>query len=458
MRHILTAGLLAAAFAGFGPALPGGPLGGAAAAQDLRPVVIVNDRAITRYELDQRLRFMQALRAPGASPETAERALIDERLQIEEARRLGIAVTGQALQAGMTEFAARANMDAASFVEALAGAGVDAQTFHDFVRAGLMWREVIRTRVAPQVSVTDREVTQARQRAIETPKVTEVLISELIIPAPAGSEERVLARAEELSRTVTSEAEFAAAARRFSASRTAGEGGRLPWTGVGELPQGLAPILLALQPGQITQPLSVPGAVVLFFLRDTRGELRPGARDETVEYLRLTVASAAEAAQLQAAADTCDMLQAAAQGRPAVRQVAGAGGVPGDVAGVLARLDPDESAIIDRGGAADLVMLCRRGPTLLADAGEPPIPGLQRPAIAGGAAAVTIPEAGTAGGDVGGEVVADAGAVADTGAGIDFGPVPTAGAMRGRVFERKVGQAADALLAELRANAIIRRP
>jgi len=148
------------------------------------------------------------------------------------------------------------------------------------------------------------------------------------------------------------------------------------------------------------------------------------------------------------------MLQAAAQGRPAVRQVAGAGALPGDVAGVLARLDPDESAIIDRGGAADLVMLCRRGPTLLADAGEPPIPGLQRPAIAGGAAAVTIPEAGTAGG----EVVADAGTVADTGVGIDFGPVPTVGAVRGRVFERKVGQAADALLAELRANAIIRRP
>ena len=35
------------------------------------PVVYVNNAAVTQYELDQRIRFMQVLRAPGADRESA---------------------------------------------------------------------------------------------------------------------------------------------------------------------------------------------------------------------------------------------------------------------------------------------------------------------------------------------------------------------------------------------------
>lgn len=444
MRYLFLAGLAALALAA-----PAGPLSRAALAQDLRPVVIVNDRAVTRYELDQRLRFMQALRAPGADAAGAEKALIDERLQIEEARRMGITATEQQIQAAMTEFAGRANLDSASFTAELARAGIDAQTFRDFVTAGTVWREVLRRRIAPSVSVSDREVSQARERAIEQPRVSDVLISELIIPAPQGSEARVLARADELARTIRSEAAFAAAARRYSATASAGNGGRLPWTPVARLPQGLAPILLSLKPGQVTQPLTIPGAVVLFYLRDTRGVQRPGVNAETVEYQRLTLPTAAEAAAVQARSDTCDMMMAAARGRPVQRQVVGSTAVPGDIAAVLSRLDPNETAIVNRGGAVDLVMLCQRERTLLADAdggfSDPPIPGLPTSLtprtndaaapVAGGATEVGVP-----------------------GAAEGFGPVPTAGEARDAVFNTKVEAAAEALLAELRANAIIRRP
>lgn len=434
MRQLLLGGLAALALIA-----PAGPFARPAAAQDLAPVVIVNERAITRYEIEQRLRFMRALRAPDATEQAAERALIDERLEVQEARRLKIVPTEQQIQTGLSEFAARGNLDAASFTAELARAGVDAQTFRDFVTAGVVWREVLRQRVAPNVNVTDREIAQVRKRAIELPRVTEVLISELIIPAPQGSEDRVLARADELSRTIRSEPAFAAAARRYSATPTAPNGGRLPWTPVAQLPQGLEPILLALKPGQVTRPLSIPGAVVLFFLRDTRGVQRPGATSESVRYLRLTLPTVAEAAAIQQQASTCDMLYVAARGRP-VQELTGAdGAIPAE----LSRLDPDESVILNRGNAADLVMLCSRAPTLLADAGgEAPIPGLPTGSglssaqVAGGAEAVA-------------EVPGEAGG---------FGPPPTATEARGVLFDRKVDQAAEALLAELRANAIIRRP
>ena len=56
----------------------------------------------------------------------------------------------------------------------------------------------------------------------------EKLLSELVIPAPPGQEAQAQAIAQRLSETVRSEAQFAAAARQYSAVPTAPEGGRLP--------------------------------------------------------------------------------------------------------------------------------------------------------------------------------------------------------------------------------------
>jgi len=397
-----------------------------ALSQDFTPVILVNDAAVTGYEIDQRQRMLQVLRAPGGDRETVERDLVTERLKVQEARRMGVAATDAAVQAGMEEFAGRANLDAATLIGMLGQVGVESQTFRDFVAAGVVWREVLRQRVAPNIRVSDREVDEALKRVIETPRVTEVLISELIMPAPPGSEERVLDRAEEMSRTLTSEAAFAAAARQFSATPSAGSGGRLPWTKVTNLPQGLAPILLSLKPGQVTPALTIPGAVVLFYLRDTRGVLRPGAKDEVLEYARVTLPSVAEAARLQARAESCDMIYVAAPGLPVERQTAAPGALPADIAMRLASLDPDEGVVVDRGGAADLLMLCKRTPALLAEA----------EGAADGASA-PLTEAPPA------EDAAD--------------PLPDRAQAREAIFNRKVEQAETALLAELRANAIIRR-
>ena len=73
MRRILLGAAMAAMLTGtgLGPALAQG--------NQFQTLVYVNDAAVTRYELDQRLRFMQVLRAPDNTPETAEKALIDDR-------------------------------------------------------------------------------------------------------------------------------------------------------------------------------------------------------------------------------------------------------------------------------------------------------------------------------------------------------------------------------------------
>lgn len=402
------------------------PVPAPAGAGPFAPVVFVNDGAVTGYEIDQRLRFMQLLRAPDATRAGVEAELINERLKMQAARRLGITVTDANLTAGLAEFAGRANMGTDEFVAALGAEGVAPETYRDFVRTGLAWREVLRQRILPTVTVSEAEITRALEQILDTPQVTDVLISELIIPAPEGAEGPAMAQAEQLSATIRSESAFAAAARQHSAAPTAEAGGRLPWMRVADLPQGLGPILTALKPGQVTAPLPIPGAVVLFFLRDTRGVLRPGAQAEQVDYLTLTVDSAQVAASVLAGVTSCDTFYAAAgSAAPAVqRQVMAANALPAGIGMRLASLDPGEGTVIDLGGAAQIVMLCSRQRSLIAALSEP-LP--------------VIPE------------VAEAGSA-------EAPALPSRRAVEENLFNQKVNAAGDAWLAELRANAIIRRP
>lgn len=61
-----------------------------ALAQSFSPAIKVNDRVITEYELDQRMRMLRLFRTPGDIPAQAEEQLIDDRLRLQAAAELGI--------------------------------------------------------------------------------------------------------------------------------------------------------------------------------------------------------------------------------------------------------------------------------------------------------------------------------------------------------------------------------
>ena len=85
------------------------PLG--VAAQNLfSAAILVNDQAITNYELKQRTMFLEALRFPGVPDELAPKQLIEERLKKAAADQLGIRVSEEELQFELESFAQRFNV------------------------------------------------------------------------------------------------------------------------------------------------------------------------------------------------------------------------------------------------------------------------------------------------------------------------------------------------------------
>ena len=347
--------LCAAMLAGPPPALAQGAFA---------PAVLVNDRAITTWELEQYIGFLTILGQPGDVPAIAEERLIEDRLRLDAAAALGLTVSPQAVEAGMAEFAGRAELTTEEFLAAIGQAGVEPATFRAFVEAGLVWRDVIRARFGPRVVVTDAEV----QRALALAQVEgglRVLLSEIVLPAETP-EARATARlvlGRMAGREMT-EAQFSARATEISAAASRTNGGKLEWLPLEGLPAEAQAVVRRTAPGTTTQPVDTETSVVLFQVRDTRTVSDAEARTTYLDWAEVAVADAGDGARVAAMADTCGDLYGVAPDTSETalrRSNLPESQVPADLAATLAAMDVNDTAIIVRGGAPVLVMLCRRG-------------------------------------------------------------------------------------------------
>ena len=359
--------ILLTALMAFAPVLAAAPP--AAAQGQFSPVVRVGDQVVTQYELTERIRFNQLLGAPGDLAALSLEQLVDDRLRIAEAARLGIEVTPADIEAGMSEFAGRANLETEEFVSILGQAGVAEETFRAFVEAGVAWREAVRARFSSEAAITAAEIDRAvASGEIEDPGLR-VLMSEIVIPAPtADARAGALRRARQIAAAGDEEA-FARAARAYSAAGSAAQGGRLDWLPASALPDEVRSAVLALSPGEISGPVAVPGAVAIFRLRQLAEPRAAGAIDYAAFYIPggRSAAALGEAARLRASVDTCDDLYRVARGLPPERLERGVlppAQIPADIAAELALLDANEvSTRLTRAGGQTLVflMLCDRG-------------------------------------------------------------------------------------------------
>ncbi|MGY9049587.1 hypothetical protein P775_28165 [Puniceibacterium antarcticum] len=343
------------------------------------PAIIVNEKVITGYELQQRARMLQVLNAPGDPAKLAREQLIEDRLRLQASQDAGIRPTEEEVLAGMDEFAGRANVSRDEFVRSLESAGVSEQTFRDFVLAGLSWRQLVQARFASQSTVSDAEVDRALSSGGTGASNVRVQLSEIIMPAPPQEAEAVRARAERISQ-LTSESAFSAEARQYSATASRDAGGRLPWQNITDLPPVLRPLVMALAPGQVTAPIPIPNAVALFQLRAIEETGYSTPEVAAVEYATYYMSGGrspetlARARVLASKLDRCDDLFAVAKGQPESvldRTSLPPAQIPTDIAMELSKLDPGEvSTALTRtdGQTLMFLMLCGRTNAISEDA------------------------------------------------------------------------------------------
>ena len=331
------------------------------------PELQVGESIVTRYQIDQRTRFLALLGAPGDPRLLAREQLINEAVQFSAARAAGIALSEEEVGVATEEFASRANLTGEQFLTALGQNGIEAQTFRDFISAGATWRNFVRSELGETARATISQSQIGRTLAqTGTEGGTRVLISEILLPKTTPETTAASrARAAELSR-LQGEAAFAAAARQFSVSGTSSRGGEVVWTDIEALPEVIRPVISGLNEGQISRPVELETSIGVFLLRDR--EVVAAGTPETllIDYAIYTAANAQDAASVQARLDTCDDLYGVAKGLPEnrlIRETEPSTQVPSAVRAAVADLDAGETTVIERGGQSAVVMLCERRPS-----------------------------------------------------------------------------------------------
>jgi len=319
-----------------------------ACAQGMRAVARVNDDAITDFELNQRIVF--AVRSAGMqdSPDMHQRLsaqilrqMIDEKLQIQHAKGLGVAVTESEINQRVAEVERGAGMARGQFRQYVQSIGVPYDVAVQQMQAGLAWAKIVRRRVRPQVEVSDAEIDDALSRIRTNVGKTESRVAEIFVPIDKVEQADDAKRsADRVVEQLKRGAPFAALAQQFSQGATAQSGGDLGWILPGSLDPALDAALDKLPLRQASDPIRTPAGFHILFAIDRRQFASARPDDVRLNLVQLTLAlpvnaspeetsrATAEAQKAMTATRQCNDLHAQA------RQLKGA--TAGDLTGVRA--------------------------------------------------------------------------------------------------------------------------
>lgn len=327
-------------------------------------IAVVNDDIISSYDLMQRMRLILVTSGVQPTQETmpqlqreALRSLVDERLQIQELRRvekeqgIEIIATNPEIDEEINELAKGNNMTGAQLVAALASQGVGADTLREQLRSEVSWQRWIQGRYGSRLRVGEDQINAQRARLEAAASKPQYQVGEIFIDnARVGGAEQALSGATQLVEQLQKGAPFPAVARQFSTAPTAAAGGDAGWISTGEMPAEVDFALENMRPGQLSRPIPVKDGVYIIYLR----EKRTGSAATLINLKQAAVPLGAEAseADLAAARAKLEALRPRVTGCDNIESAAA--GVDGVVAGDLGEAEVQDLAPAFREAAETL--------------------------------------------------------------------------------------------------------
>ena len=249
-----------------------------------RPVAVVNDSAITAFDLAQRAQILGILGFPAADQEVlraeAMDRFIEDRLKMQEGARLGITAEDDMISAALDGIAKRVRVSQEEFMKGMQSRGVTEQALRDMVSADVIWQQVVRARFNRRIDPGEAEI-DAEIREMQARGNVSYNVAEIGLPMRESGRTEAQTRelANKLYEQLNQGADFNALVKRYSRAPSAARGGVVGWVESARLPPDIADTLAGLQPGQIALPVEVSGGISILKLLDVKtegsGELDP---------------------------------------------------------------------------------------------------------------------------------------------------------------------------------------
>ncbi|MBN9486374.1 MAG: peptidylprolyl isomerase [Alphaproteobacteria bacterium] len=291
-----------------------------ASAQGLRVVARVNDEAITDFDLAQRITF--AVKSSGLQ-DSADirnrlapqilRQMIDEKLQVQNAKALGLAPTDSEVGARVAEIERSAGMSAGTFRAYLQSIGVPFEIASQQIQATIAWAKIVRRKVRPQVDVSDTEIDDALSRIRSNVGKTEAHVAEIFVPIDRPDQADDARRAaDRIAEQLRHGAPFAALAQQFSQGQTARNGGDLGWVLPGSLDPAIDAVIERQPLRQASEPIRTPSGWHIVYVVDRRPFATSRPDDVRLNLVQMTLALPVNASPEETSRATADAQKAMA--------------------------------------------------------------------------------------------------------------------------------------------------
>jgi peptidyl-prolyl cis-trans isomerase SurA len=360
-------------------------LAAAAGAQESHIAAVVNDDVITDGDVAARMKLVEYSSNIPATPENEKRlepqilrTLIDEKLQLQEAKRLNVAVKPEDVAKALAGLEQRNHLRPGGLEAMLKDRGIPMSSLENQIKSSLAFGKVVEARVSQDVQVSPDEISDAMKRLQADVGKPQNRVAEIFLAIDNPSQEdEVRQLADRLIAQIRGGANFASVAQQFSQSPSSAVGGDIGWVTPGELSPVLADAVGKMEPGQMSYPVRTSAGFYILYLleRRTLGSsdiaqitlsldevVFPVAQDASPED-RKTAETAAQ--QVSSEAKSCgEMAKLGTERAPQLsRQIPDmrASDLPEDVRPkILALKVAEASPPMPLGGGIGVVMICER--------------------------------------------------------------------------------------------------
>lgn len=251
--------------------------------------VTVNGVPISDMEIAQRVKLMKL--EGGGDNRKAMNALVDEQLQIQEAKRLGITISDAQVNDAFTAVARNVKVSTDKLREILLQNGVSLDTMKQRLRAALAWQALSETAIRQRVQVSDLELEKQAASKLDAESSFDYILKEVLFISTTGNASARTGQANQY-RAAFKGCDSAVQASLNFTDAAVRDLGRRHAT---QLPDALADELARLNVGGITKPRVVENGVSMLAVCS-----KTAARDTTFVKNKLRSQQGGEAMKAEA--------------------------------------------------------------------------------------------------------------------------------------------------------------
>jgi peptidyl-prolyl cis-trans isomerase SurA len=258
-----------------------------------RVLVVVNDEAITQWDLNEQRRvILSQLKASNITPPTGDvldkqvlERLIVERSLLQYAKDNGIRVDDTTVERTILRVAEENKLKPDEFRKLLEREGIAYATYREDIRRQVLVQRVREREVDSKVAVSDAEVDNYLATVAAQSGEDEYQLSHVYVTVPEQATPDVVAarraRAETALAQIKSGKDFAEVAAAYSDAPDASSGGNLGWRTPARLPSVFSEVVRTMKPGDVSAILRSAGGFHIVKLAEVRSRNQPTVVDQT---------------------------------------------------------------------------------------------------------------------------------------------------------------------------------